>query len=68
VGTYASLDRDGTITQGGYSTHIVVDEDFVLRMPVDSVREGRSTAVRGHHHLLTTAALGVPGRARRSRS
>jgi alcohol dehydrogenase (NADP+) len=33
VGTYASLDRDGTITQGGYSTHIVVDEDFVLRMP-----------------------------------
>lgn len=33
VGTYASLDRDGTITQGGYSTHIVVDEDFVLRLP-----------------------------------
>ncbi len=33
VGTYASVDRDGTITQGGYSTHIVVDEDFVLRVP-----------------------------------
>ncbi len=33
VGTYASLDRDGTITQGGYSTHVVVDEDFVLRLP-----------------------------------
>ncbi|GHD05687.1 NAD(P)-dependent alcohol dehydrogenase [Zhihengliuella salsuginis] len=31
--TYASPDRDGTITQGGYSTHVVVDEDFVLRMP-----------------------------------
>ena len=31
--TYASVDRDGTVTQGGYSTHIVVDEDFVLRMP-----------------------------------
>ena len=31
--TYASMDRDGTITQGGYSTHIVVDEDFVLRVP-----------------------------------
>src|SRR6478735_74529 len=33
VGTYASTDRDGTITQGGYSTHVVVDEDFVLRVP-----------------------------------
>ncbi|WP_147796421.1 NAD(P)-dependent alcohol dehydrogenase [Cellulomonas sp. Y8] len=31
--TYASADRDGTITQGGYSTHVVVDEDFVLRVP-----------------------------------
>ncbi|MHB1008423.1 MAG: NAD(P)-dependent alcohol dehydrogenase [Propionibacteriaceae bacterium] len=33
VGTYASVDRDGTITQGGYSTHIVVDEDFVVHVP-----------------------------------
>jgi uncharacterized zinc-type alcohol dehydrogenase-like protein len=33
TGTYASEDRDGTVTQGGYSTHIVVDEDFVLRVP-----------------------------------
>ncbi|SDK77095.1 uncharacterized zinc-type alcohol dehydrogenase-like protein [Nonomuraea maritima] len=33
VGTYAGVDRDGTITQGGYSTHIVVDQDFVLRVP-----------------------------------
>ena len=31
--TYATVDRDGTITQGGYSTHVVVDEDFVLRIP-----------------------------------
>ncbi|OAH50287.1 NAD(P)-dependent alcohol dehydrogenase [Microbacterium oleivorans] len=31
--TYASVDRDGTITQGGYSTHVVVDQDFVLRIP-----------------------------------
>ncbi|MEV0599888.1 NAD(P)-dependent alcohol dehydrogenase [Streptomyces sp. NPDC050315] len=31
--TYGSKDRDGTITQGGYSTHVVVDEDFVLRIP-----------------------------------
>jgi uncharacterized zinc-type alcohol dehydrogenase-like protein len=33
VGTYGSIDRDGTVTQGGYSTHIVVDQDFVLRIP-----------------------------------
>lgn len=33
VGTYAIVDRDGTVTQGGYSTHIVVDQDFVLRIP-----------------------------------
>ena len=33
TGTYASVDRDGTITQGGYSTHVVVNEDFVLRVP-----------------------------------
>ena len=33
TGTYASVDGDGTITQGGYSTHIVVDEDFVLKVP-----------------------------------
>jgi uncharacterized zinc-type alcohol dehydrogenase-like protein len=33
TGTYRSVDRDGTVTQGGYSTHIVVDEDFVLRVP-----------------------------------
>ncbi|OYD71544.1 NAD(P)-dependent alcohol dehydrogenase [Rhodococcus sp. OK302] len=34
IGTYGSVDRDGTITQGGYSTHVVVDENFVLRVPV----------------------------------
>jgi uncharacterized zinc-type alcohol dehydrogenase-like protein len=33
VGTYANVDRDGSITQGGYSQKVVVDEDFVLRVP-----------------------------------
>jgi alcohol dehydrogenase (NADP+) len=33
TGTYGGTDRDGSITQGGYSTHVVVDEDFVLRVP-----------------------------------
>jgi uncharacterized zinc-type alcohol dehydrogenase-like protein len=33
VPTYAGRDRDGTITQGGYSTHVVVDAGFVLSVP-----------------------------------
>lgn len=33
IGTYGSEDRDGTITQGGYSTHVVVDENFVVTIP-----------------------------------
>ncbi|MFF3851083.1 NAD(P)-dependent alcohol dehydrogenase [Streptomyces sp. NPDC002328] len=31
--TYGSLGEDGRLTQGGYATHIVVTEDFVLRIP-----------------------------------
>ena len=31
--TYGSKDRDGSITQGGYSESIVVDQDFVLNVP-----------------------------------
>ncbi|WP_182897037.1 NAD(P)-dependent alcohol dehydrogenase [Microbispora sp. H10830] len=33
VPTYGGVDRDGTITQGGYSTHVVVDAGFVLSVP-----------------------------------
>lgn len=33
VGTYNSTDVDGTITQGGYSQAVVVNEHFVLRIP-----------------------------------
>ena len=33
VGTYASKDVDGSITQGGYATSVVVNDDFVLRVP-----------------------------------
>jgi uncharacterized zinc-type alcohol dehydrogenase-like protein len=36
VPTYAGTDRDGTTTQGGYSTHVVVDADYVLSVP-DSI-------------------------------
>ncbi|WP_280523501.1 NAD(P)-dependent alcohol dehydrogenase [Ornithinimicrobium cerasi] len=33
VATYAGTDRDGSTTQGGYATHVVVDADFVLSVP-----------------------------------
>ena len=33
--TYAGTDRDGSVTQGGYSQQVVVTEDFVLRIPDD---------------------------------
>ena len=33
VGTYNAVGRDGERTQGGYSGAIVVDEDYVLRIP-----------------------------------
>jgi uncharacterized zinc-type alcohol dehydrogenase-like protein len=33
VGTYDAVDVDGTITRGGYATHVVVDEHFVLSIP-----------------------------------
>ena len=33
VGTYNAMGRDGTPTFGGYSSAIVVDENYVLRIP-----------------------------------
>lgn len=33
IGTYGAVDRDGTVTQGGYSSHVVVTEDFVVTIP-----------------------------------
>lgn len=33
VGTYGAKLPDGSITQGGYTSQIVVDENYVLRMP-----------------------------------
>jgi alcohol dehydrogenase (NADP+) len=36
IGTYGATDKDGSPTQGGYSQAIVVDENFVLRIP-DSI-------------------------------
>lgn len=33
--TYNSIDRDGSVTRGGYSDKIVVDEKFVLKVPAN---------------------------------
>ena len=33
TGTYGSIGKDGRPTDGGYSTHIVVDQDFVVGIP-----------------------------------
>jgi uncharacterized zinc-type alcohol dehydrogenase-like protein len=33
IGTYGAVDRYGQVTQGGYASHIVVDENYVLRIP-----------------------------------
>ncbi len=33
IGTYNSTERDGTPTYGGYSTAIVVDEKYILKIP-----------------------------------
>jgi uncharacterized zinc-type alcohol dehydrogenase-like protein len=33
TGTYNSIDKDGRSTDGGYSTHIVVDENYVVGIP-----------------------------------
>jgi uncharacterized zinc-type alcohol dehydrogenase-like protein len=33
IETYNSIGRDGRPTEGGYSSHIVVDEHFVVRIP-----------------------------------
>jgi uncharacterized zinc-type alcohol dehydrogenase-like protein len=32
IGTYNSTDKDGTVTQGGYSDKIVVNDEFVLKI------------------------------------
>ncbi|MFF4248558.1 NAD(P)-dependent alcohol dehydrogenase [Streptomyces sp. NPDC001822] len=33
TGTYNALDKNGDPTYGGYSTHIVVDENYTVRIP-----------------------------------
>ncbi len=61
TGTYSSPDRiTKDMTYGGYSKHLVVREEFVLRVPetLDLVAHG-AAALRRHHDLLTAARTGT---------
>ena len=57
--TYNGADKFlGGPTFGGYSTSIVVDEAFVLRVPAGTGSgRHRAAAVRRHHDLLAAAPL-----------
>ena len=68
--TYNDKDRiTGEPTYGGYSKHLVVREEFALRVP-DEPRSGprRAAALRRHHHLFAAAAPGTSARAAGSAS
>nr|WP_321292311.1 NAD(P)-dependent alcohol dehydrogenase [uncultured Trichococcus sp.] len=54
VPTYAGVDKYGEPTQGGYSTHIVVTEDFVVRIP-DNIGLGGL----GHMGVKIAHAMGA---------
>jgi hypothetical protein len=56
--TYGSVDRDGTLTQGGYSTHVVVDQAFVLPVPDGIGLAEAAPLLCGRHGLLPAAPLG----------
>ena len=66
TGTYNSVGRDGEPTQGGYSGAIVVDENYVLRipdaLPLDAPRHCSARASRP----IPLCANGMPVRARAS--
>jgi uncharacterized zinc-type alcohol dehydrogenase-like protein len=56
IQTYASKDKDGTITQGGYSTFIVVDEDFVISVP-DAIDLAETLRRKGRRHQQSRGRL-----------
>ena len=64
--TYGSLGEDGRLTQGGYATHIVVTEDFVLRIPDgDRTRRRRARCCARASRPTHRCAAGAPVPARR---
>ncbi len=73
--TYSGRDKDGQVTQGGYSTQIVVDEHYVLRIPGDLSSAGAAPLLCagittysplrhwgvGKYHKLAVVGLGGLG-------
>lgn len=73
--TYSGKDRQGHITQGGYSSNIVVDENYVLRIPETLSRAGAAPLLCagittysplrhwgiGKYHKLAVVGLGGLG-------
>jgi alcohol dehydrogenase (NADP+) len=73
--TYGGKDHSGHITQGGYSTHIVVDEQYVLRIPATLSAAGAAPLLCagittysplrhwgvGRYHKLAVVGLGGLG-------
>jgi uncharacterized zinc-type alcohol dehydrogenase-like protein len=73
--TYSARDKDGRITQGGYSSQIVVDESYVLRIPTSLTPAGAAPLLCagittysplhhwgvGKYHKLAVVGLGGLG-------
>ena len=53
VQAYGSVDRDGTITQGGYSTHVVVVEDCCAAATMDLHRHELEVINMIYCHVAT---------------
>ena len=53
TGTYNAKERDGSgITQGGYSNCIVVNEDYVLRVPENLDSAGAAPLLCAGNHTI----------------
>ncbi len=68
VDTYNTVGRDGKRTAGGYSTHVVVDEDFVLSIPDGLELDVAAPLLCSGITLYSPLAHWGAGPARRSRS
>jgi len=71
IDTYNAIGKDGQPTHGGYSGAIVVDENYVLRIPDSMPLEAAAPLLCAGIHVLAAAALerrpGQEGRRHRPR-
>ncbi len=68
TGTYNARDKDGEPTYGGYSTHIVVDENYTLRIPEGIGLDEAARCSAPASPSTRRSPTGRPAPARRSRS